>query len=104
MLYKHLKFKSMCGKMVKIFLTFSHLHVILIPFLSVQCPENAVGGVYGVLNRKRGHVFEEQQVIGTPMFLVKAYLPVNESFGGFHFDLLVAIHVLITSVEEIFTL
>ena len=34
-----------------------------------------------MLNRKRGHVFEETQVAGTPMFVVKAYLPVNESFG-----------------------
>jgi len=33
------------------------------------------------LNRRRGHVFEEHQVLGTPMFIVKAYLPVNESFG-----------------------
>uniref|UniRef100_A0A0P4WTI5 116 kDa U5 small nuclear ribonucleoprotein component protein n=1 Tax=Daphnia magna TaxID=35525 RepID=A0A0P4WTI5_9CRUS len=47
----------------------------------IQCPENAVGGIYGVLNRRRGHVFEESQVAGTPMFVVKAYLPVNESFG-----------------------
>jgi len=47
----------------------------------IQCPENAVGGIYGVLNRRRGHVFEESQVPGTPMFVVKAYLPVNESFG-----------------------
>ncbi len=47
----------------------------------LQCPEVAVGGIYGVLNRRRGHVFEEHQVIGTPMFIVKAYLPVNESFG-----------------------
>jgi len=28
----------------------------------IQCPENAVGGIYGVLNRRRGVVFEEQQV------------------------------------------
>merc|ERR1712083_128745 len=28
----------------------------------IQCPENAVGGIYGVLNRRRGHVFEESQV------------------------------------------
>lgn len=48
-----------------------------------QCPEQVVGGIYGVLNRKRGHVFEETHVVGTPMFVVKAYLPVNESFGGF---------------------
>ena len=46
-----------------------------------QCPESAVGGIYGVLNRRRGHVTEEGQVAGTPIFQVKAYLPVNESFG-----------------------
>lgn len=49
--------------------------------VEIQCPEAAVGGIYGVLNRKRGHVIEEFQVPGTPMFQVKAYLPVNESFG-----------------------
>ena len=36
-----------------------------------------------MLNRRRGHVFEEAQVAGTPMFHVKAYLPVNESFGTY---------------------
>jgi elongation factor 2 len=49
--------------------------------VEIQCPESAVGGIYGVLNRRRGHVIEESQTIGTPMFVVKAYLPVNESFG-----------------------
>jgi len=49
--------------------------------VEIQCPEAAVGGIYGVLNRRRGHVFEESQVAGTPMFVVKAFLPVNESFG-----------------------
>jgi len=34
-----------------------------------------------VLNRRRGHVFAEEQRIGTPLYNVKAYLPVNESFG-----------------------
>lgn len=47
----------------------------------IQCPESAVGGIYGVLNRRRGIVFEEAQVPGTPMFIVKSHLPVNESFG-----------------------
>ena len=47
----------------------------------IQCPEQAVSGVYSVLNRKRGVVIEERQMEGTPLFLVKAYLPVNESFG-----------------------
>lgn len=49
--------------------------------VEIQCPEAAVGGIYGVLNRRRGVVFEENQVAGTPMFIVKAHLPVNESFG-----------------------
>ena len=43
----------------------------------------AIGGIYSVLNRKRGIVFEEGQIPGTPMYLVKAYLPVNESFGKY---------------------
>jgi len=49
--------------------------------VEIQCPENAIGGIYSVLNRKRGHVFSEEQRPGTPMFTVKAYLPVSESFG-----------------------
>merc|ERR1712088_211063 len=49
--------------------------------VEVQCPETAMGGIYSVLNRKRGHVFAKEQTPGTPMFQVKAYLPVNESFG-----------------------
>ncbi len=34
-----------------------------------------------MLNQKRGHVFEEAQRPGTPIFNLKAYLPVVESFG-----------------------
>ncbi|KAF8337923.1 P-loop containing nucleoside triphosphate hydrolase protein [Cantharellus anzutake] len=47
----------------------------------ILCPENAIGGIYSVLNRRRGQVFSEEQRPGTPMFTVKAYLPVMESFG-----------------------
>merc|ERR1711890_71085 len=39
--------------------------------VEIQCPENAVGGIYGVLNRRRGHVFEEAQTPGTPMFVLR---------------------------------
>jgi len=49
--------------------------------VEIQCPENAIGGIYSVLNRRRGQVFAEEQRPGTPMFTVKAYLPVMESFG-----------------------
>jgi len=49
--------------------------------VETQCPETALGGIYSVLNRKRGMVFSEEQRPGTPMYTVKAYLPVSESFG-----------------------
>ncbi|XP_060934489.1 elongation factor 2b-like [Limanda limanda] len=49
--------------------------------VEIQCPDVAIGGIYGVLTRRRGHVFEEYSVQGTPMHVSKAYLPVMESFG-----------------------
>ena len=49
--------------------------------MEIQCPENAIGGIYSCLNKRRGQVFSEEQRPGTPMFTVKAYLPVAESFG-----------------------
>lgn len=54
--------------------------------VEIQVPEQAMGGIYGVLTRRRGHVFSEEQRPGTPLFTVKAYLPVMESFG-FNADL-----------------
>jgi len=49
--------------------------------VEIQCPESAMGGVYSSLNRKRGTVVEETNRPGTPLYNVKAYLPVSESFG-----------------------
>merc|ERR1712137_194774 len=49
--------------------------------VEIQCPEHAMGGIYGVLNRRRGYVFAEEQRPGTPLYTIKAYLPVMESFG-----------------------
>jgi len=49
--------------------------------VEIQCPENAMGGIYSCLNRRRGHVISEEQKVGTPLYTVKAYLPVMESFG-----------------------
>lgn len=40
-----------------------------------------MGNVYGVLTRRRGHVFAEEQRPGTPMMTLLAHLPVTESFG-----------------------
>jgi len=49
--------------------------------VDIQCPETAMGGIYSCLNRRRGHVFSDEQRPGTPIHIVKAYMPVNESFG-----------------------
>ncbi|RYP25148.1 hypothetical protein DL765_000029 [Monosporascus sp. GIB2] len=49
--------------------------------VEIQVNEATMGGVYGVLTRRRGHVFHEEQRPGTPLFTIKAYLPVMESFG-----------------------
>ncbi|KAF9970105.1 Elongation factor 2 [Actinomortierella ambigua] len=49
--------------------------------VEITCPETAMGGIYGVLTRRRGHVFAEEQRPGTPMYIIKAYLPIAESFG-----------------------
>ncbi|TDL19674.1 P-loop containing nucleoside triphosphate hydrolase protein [Rickenella mellea] len=55
--------------------------------VEIQCPENAIGGIYRVLTRRRGQVISEERQPGTTMFTVKSYLPVSESFG-FNADLL----------------
>jgi elongation factor 2 len=47
----------------------------------ITAPMEAMGGVYQCLNQRRGQVLEEEQISGTPLNLVKAYLPVSESFG-----------------------
>eukprot|EP01069_Polyplicarium_translucidae_P005105 Polyplicarium_translucidae@DN2722_c0_g1_i1.p1 len=49
--------------------------------VDITCPQDAVGGIYGTLNQRRGHVFHEDPRPGTPLVEVKAYLPVAESFG-----------------------
>jgi len=49
--------------------------------VEIQCPQTAVGGIYSVMNRRRGQIIEEMQRIGTPLMIVRAYLPVVESFG-----------------------
>ncbi|SAL96738.1 hypothetical protein [Absidia glauca] len=49
--------------------------------VEVQCPESAIGGIYSVMNRRRGVVISEEARPGTPMMNIKAYMPVNESFG-----------------------
>lgn len=47
----------------------------------ISCPQDAMGGIYGVLTTRRGIVVGEEQRPGSPIVQLKAYLPVSESFG-----------------------
>merc|ERR1711894_336303 len=49
--------------------------------VEIVAPENAVGGIFSCLNKKRGVVFSNKQLGNQPQWKVEAYLPVNESFG-----------------------
>jgi len=49
--------------------------------VEVQCPQSVIGGIYAVMNKRRGQIIEEVQRFGTPLTNVKCHLPVTESFG-----------------------
>lgn len=48
---------------------------------SISTPQDVMSGVYQCFSQRRGVVFSEESVQGTPLLDVKAYLPVSESFG-----------------------
>ncbi|MCQ2962425.1 MAG: GTP-binding protein [archaeon] len=48
---------------------------------SISTPQDVMSGVYQCFSQRRGVVFSEDSVQGTPLLDVKAYLPVSESFG-----------------------
>jgi len=47
----------------------------------IAVPLESTGGVYATLSKRRGEVVEEIPKPGTPMTAIRAYLPVNQSFG-----------------------
>eukprot|EP00163_Fabomonas_tropica_P002774 TRINITY_DN1217_c0_g1_i1.p1 TRINITY_DN1217_c0_g1~~TRINITY_DN1217_c0_g1_i1.p1 ORF type:complete len:853 (-),score=324.57 TRINITY_DN1217_c0_g1_i1:324-2882(-) len=49
--------------------------------VDIQAPQSCMGGIYNVMNKRRGQVIEEVARPGTTQVQVKAYLPVLESFG-----------------------
>merc|ERR1719263_39321 len=49
--------------------------------VEIQCPEDAVGGIYNCLSQRRGIVIGEEPIAGTPLVNMKSHLPVAESFG-----------------------
>ena len=46
-----------------------------------MCCADCITAIYTVLARRRGHVTADVPKPGTPIFIVKAFLPVLESFG-----------------------
>jgi len=50
-------------------------------YTEIQAPADCVSAIYTVLSRRRGHVTGDIPKPGSPLYTVKAYLPVIESFG-----------------------
>ena len=53
----------------------------LIYLCNISTPQDVMNGIYQCFSQRRGVVFNEESVQGTPLLEVKAYLPVSESFG-----------------------
>ncbi|CAJ0573309.1 unnamed protein product, partial [Mesorhabditis spiculigera] len=53
------------------------------PYYTVEviAPADCVSSVYTVLAKRRGHVFKDSPISGSPMYTMKAYIPVMDSFG-----------------------
>lgn len=49
--------------------------------VEITCPNDVSGNVYSCLTQKRGEIDSEEPIHGTPVTMIKAFLPVAESFG-----------------------
>ncbi|KAJ2801410.1 Cytoplasmic GTPase/eEF2-like protein (ribosomal biogenesis), partial [Coemansia guatemalensis] len=47
----------------------------------IQATSDVLGKVYGVISRRRGRILSEEMREGTPYFIIKASIPIVESFG-----------------------
>ncbi|GAA5805185.1 U5 small nuclear ribonucleoprotein component [Helicostylum pulchrum] len=50
-------------------------------YVEIQAPADCVSAVYAVLQRRRGHVTQDIPKPGSPLYTVKAYIPVIDSCG-----------------------
>ncbi|KAI0243842.1 hypothetical protein L0F63_006864 [Massospora cicadina] len=55
-------------------------------FVEIQAPADCVAVVYSVLARRRGHVTQDIPKAGSPLYIIKAYIPVIDA-SGFETDL-----------------
>jgi len=49
--------------------------------VEITCPADCSGSVYSCLTQKRGEIESEESIANTPITMIRAYLPVAESFG-----------------------
>ncbi|KAG6613343.1 U5 small nuclear ribonucleoprotein component [Phytophthora cinnamomi] len=49
--------------------------------LEIQCPADTVSSLYQVLSRRRGHITHDAPKAGSPLYTVRGFVPVIESFG-----------------------
>ena len=49
--------------------------------VEIQTQASEAGGIYGVISQRRGNVVAENPVPGSPIVVMKAHVPVAESFG-----------------------
>ncbi|XBJ13802.1 hypothetical protein VPH35_005923 [Triticum aestivum] len=49
--------------------------------VAIQCPKSALSTIYGILHQRNGSVYEEFVREGTMLHILKAYVPVYDSFG-----------------------
>lgn len=50
-------------------------------FVEVIAPADCVTAVYTVLSKRRGHVTTDAPIPGSPLYTIKAFIPVIDSFG-----------------------
>ena len=55
-------------------------------YVEVQAPADCISAVYTVLARRRGHVTQDIPKAGSPLYTVKALIPVIDA-NGFETDL-----------------
>jgi elongation factor 2 len=49
--------------------------------VDISTPQETIGAIYNCLSMRRGMVFDQEYIEGSPLVSVKGYLPVGESFG-----------------------
>ena len=47
----------------------------------IVAPETSMGGIYNVLNKRRGRILSDEIKYGTPLHVMRCHLPVAESFS-----------------------